>query len=267
MSETDLSNDLNFIFSTYTQMAQTELSERWKEWTLDLSRREMHEVIGGLLARQVTLASHLIAAPAIWNDHIAPLILRSMVDNHINLAWIFCDPLDRSRKFILHGLGQEKLQIEHLKAKLETENPNNDQDPLAQIVKQREEWLNAQRYTFLTVVNIGSWSGTDTRKMAEEAGCLDLYNYAYTSFSAVTHNMWNHISKFNLVSCHNPLHRHHRIPIATFDLSNLDFPCMAAEYVETTFSLFDEKTSVKVAAPSALSWLVQELNQIHDANR
>src|SRR2546423_11640354 len=95
------------ILRNYVQMLEVELSERWKGWSLDLSCREMYEVIGALLARQLTLAVEFAMSPSIWNMHIAPLILRSMADNYINLAWIFQEPLDRSRKFIIYGLGQE----------------------------------------------------------------------------------------------------------------------------------------------------------------
>jgi hypothetical protein len=42
---------------------------------------------------------------------MAPIILRAMVDLYITLSWIFKDPLERSKKYIAYGLGQEKLEI------------------------------------------------------------------------------------------------------------------------------------------------------------
>jgi hypothetical protein len=174
------------IIRDYVRIFEKELSERWKNWSLDLSRREMYEVIGALLARQVTLASQLALSPNIWTEHIAPLISRSMADNYISLAWIFCDPVDRSRKFVLYGLGQEKLQVEHLKARLNAENEDSEEHPE---VKYREGWIDAQQYTFLTEVNIGSWSGIDTRTMAEQAECVYFYNYSFQPFTSATHNM------------------------------------------------------------------------------
>jgi hypothetical protein len=48
--------------------------------------------------------------------------------------------------------------------------------------------------------------------MAEEAGCIDFYNYVYTPFSACAHSMWHHIARYDLRECGNPLHRHHRRP-------------------------------------------------------
>jgi hypothetical protein len=221
----------------------------------------MHEVIGALLARQVSLAIQLAEAPTIWNGHVAPLILRSMTDNYINLAWILGDPLERSRKFILHGLGQEKLHIEHLKASLNAKGLDVGDDSL---VKAREEWLNSQRYTFLTEVNVGAWSGTDARKMAEEAGCIDLYNHAYAPFSAATHNMWHHVAKYNLAPCPNPLHRFHRIPVIRSEPIDLDYLYRAAKYVKKAFTLFDERTGLRMDCPSAFDDLCQAIETLNE---
>lgn len=79
---------------------------------------------------------------------------------------------------------------------------------------------------------MGAWAGLDTRKMAEEAGCIDLYNYAYSPFSSATHNMWRHISTYNLEPCPSPLHRYHMIPIDRLISPDIDFVYRAAKYVE-----------------------------------
>ena len=259
MNNTDFWKEVDVVIANYVETVKTELHIRWEKWPLDLSKREMYEVIGALMARQVTLAIHLAISPSIWNGHVAPLILRSMTDNYINLAWIFGDLSDRSRKFMLHGLGQEKLTLEHQKARLTKDGKDAENDPL---IKEWEEWLNTQRYTFLTEVNIGSWSGIDTRKMAEEADCIDLYNYAYTPFSAATHNMWNHVSKYNLARCPNALHRHHRIPVILSLNPDLDYVYRAAKYVRKVFRLFDEKTGINVDTPSAFKTFVQSMNEL-----
>jgi hypothetical protein len=259
MNSKDVWSAIEKIVADYVTKVREELSVRWENWPLDLSKHEMHEAIGALLARQVTLAVQLAASPGIWNGQIAPLILRSMVDNYINLAWILSDPLERARKFILYGLGQEKLQIEHRKAQLARDGKDVNSDPL---VQHREDWLNSQKYSFLTEVTIGSWSGIDTRKMAEEAGCIDLYNYAYTPFSSCTHNMWQHVGQYNLVTCPNPLHRFHQMPIVPDAGTDPGYLCTAAKYVDKAFTLFDEKTAVKVDPPCAYDQLVQALDSL-----
>ena len=108
MSDQDTWRAVVSLSENYVRMVRAELSERWEKWQLDLVNREMYEVIGALLARQVTLATQLASAPSIWNSHISPLIFRTMTETYITLAWIFIDPLDRAQKFILYGLGQRK---------------------------------------------------------------------------------------------------------------------------------------------------------------
>jgi hypothetical protein len=259
MNNTDYWNEIEALVSDYIRDVKAEFHARWEKWPLDLSNREMYEVIGALVARQVTLAAQLAASPGIWNGHVAPLILRSMTDNYINLAWIFVDPLDRSRKFMLFGLGQEKLQLEHQKARLAKEGKDADKDDS---IKKWEDWLNTQRYTFLTEVNIGSWSGIDTRKMAEEANCIDIYNYAYAPFSAATHNMWNHIAKYNLAPCPNVLHRFHKIPVILSLTPDLDYVYRAARYVKNVFELFDDRAGISHDIPSAYEAFVQAFNML-----
>ena len=202
----------------------------------DLYANEQQEVIGALLARQVTLATHLARGPNICNWHLGPLVLRTMIDAYITLAWILEEPETRSRLYILYGLGQEKLQIEHLKA-----SKSEDDAPVAQLINARERWVNSQRYTFITDVDVGSWSGINTREMAEQIGELNLYNFAYTPFSACGHNMWNHVGRFNLQACNNPLHKFHGVPAPTELDADFDIVMRAAEYLEKTFRKADEK--------------------------
>ena len=263
MKKENNQKSLQEIISTYVEMAEEELNTRWKNWCLDLSKQEMFEVLGGLMARQVALATELVMSPNIWNEHIAPIILRSMVDNLINFAWIFEDPLDRSRKYILYGLGQEKLQLEHLKNQIKANGEDPENFPQ---VEAKENWINAQRYTFLTEVTIGSWSGIDVRKMAEEANCLEIYNYTYQPLSSATHNVWNYVGKFNLKICQNPLHKYHFIPYIPYLKPNLDLLFEASGLVERTFALFDEKTNNSQTPPSAHEEIIKMFEEKTDSS-
>lgn len=259
MAKTDPETVIREFILKYVETVRAELAQRWKCWSIDLTKNEMHEVIGALLARQVTLATQLALSPSIWNGHTAPLFLRSMVDGFITLAWIFIDPVDRSRKFIRYGLGQEKLDIEHRRKLMEEAGKNADDDPL---IEHKEAWLNSQRFTFLTEVNVGSWSGIDVRAMSEDTGQRDLYHYAYVPFSAAIHNMWHHVSRYNLIKCPNPLHAYHKVPIDPFLPPDIDYFYRAAKYVEKAFKLFDEKTGVKISLPSAFDMLIQFLESL-----
>ncbi len=193
-------------------------------------------MIGALLARQVTLAKRMARNTAFWDVHIAPILLRVMIDNHITLAWILKDPAARSKHFVLHGLGQAKLNVEHLKV----ENEVGSKPDVQQLIDAWERWINNQQYSFLTNVNLGSWSGVDTRKMAEEADCLDLYRYAYTPFSSCVHNMWDHVGRLNVAQSGNPLHKYMLIPFDPETQPEFDLFLNCAKYLQESFSIVDE---------------------------
>lgn len=253
------SGELEKLIKAFVEKARQDLNERWAKWPIDLSQRELYEVVGALLARQVTLARQLAECPQMWNGHIAPVLLRAMADVYISLAWVLEDPLDRSQKFALYGLGQAKLQLEHRKAQIVDREPTPEEKRL---LDASEGWINSQRFTFLTDVNIGSWSGITIRQMAEEAKCIDFYNYVYTPFSACAHSMWHHVARYNLRQCNNPLHQYHQVP------DDPEFPLdpynlyLAAKYLEKTFSAFDKKFSISITEPSAYDVLCDGLDNL-----
>jgi Family of unknown function (DUF5677) len=198
-----MADDLDQVYrliEAFAERARVELGVRPEKWPTDLAEQEVHEVVGALLARQVTLATRLAASPPIWDGHVAPIILRAMADVYITLAWILQNPSNRCKQFIHYVLGQQKLQLEHRRADLKTREPLEGKIELLDAV---EEWINSQRATFLTDVNLGSWSGISTRDMADQDGYLDFYNYVYVPFSACVHSMWHHIAHYNLKRCGN----------------------------------------------------------------
>jgi len=259
MSDELAADPVLVLAERFAARASEELSERLSAWKTDLSREEEHAVLGALLARQVTLASELALSPSFWNGHVAPLLLRAMADVYISFAWVSNEPLERSRQFIRYGLGQAKLQLEHRKADVATREPLPGE---LRFVDRLEAWINQQRFTFLTDVDLGSWSGLTTRKMAEEAGCLDFYNYVYTPFRACTHSMWNHIGLYNLERCTNPLHRYHRVGAMLAVPLDVDFLYNAAKYVQKTFACFDERYGIEIGGQSAFDLLRSGLNEL-----
>jgi hypothetical protein len=252
-------NDLLRFMDDYCEIVISGFRERWAKWEIELYNSETYEAIGGLLSRQVTLSVNLAISPTIWNGHIAPLILRSMTDAHITLAWILLDPDQRAKKYILYGLGQEKLYIEHLK-----NEDQEDDERVKRMIEVRESWLNSQRADFLTEVNVGNWAGLDTRKMATEADCSGLYKFAYTPFSGVAHNMWQHISKYNLIPCKNPLHKYHQVADILKIGSDPDYVYRSAKYVDRSFEAFDEKYKLEITTPMPHDWFVEEFNKLHE---
>lgn len=260
----DYNKELHKIISNYEINVQEDIKIRWNKWQKDISNIEMYEVIGGILSRQVTIAINFIKCSSIWNAHIAPIILRSLVDNYINFAWIILNPLERSRQFIYYGLGQTKLELEHRKIAVEN-LPSDAQEHL--INDALEKWINQQKYSFLTEVSLKSWSEVSVRKMAEEANCLDIYNYVYQPFSSCAHNMWNHISRYNLLESDNPLHRFLKKP-AIFKLNpDIHYVELALSYVEKMFNTFDRNFDLKIENETALVKFENEMDLLENEIR
>lgn len=255
--------NISKIIDNYIVQIKSELEERWNLWDKDLTQSHIYEVIGGMLSRQTSLAIQFAKNPNIWNGEIAPILLRSMADNHINLAWVLISPNQHSEEFITHGLGQLNLELEHRKRKMEEDGIDIKTNPL---IQSEEDFINSQRYTFLTEVNLGSWSGSSTRKMAEEANLLDFYNYVYQPFSNCTHSTWGHISKYNNVPSDNPFHKFLRQPLILEFYPDFFFMELAAKYLAKSFKLFDAHFSMNIETPRSFQTLQTELQKIVDEN-
>lgn len=231
---------IKFI-QAYESYLISSFNELWSTVEIEYDKLEAYSVIGGLLSRQVTLSMQMARSPNVLNGHVAPLFLRAMTDLHITLAWIMLDLEERSKKYILYGLGEEKLLVEHYKKGIEDspDNPNNEQ--IMQLVDFKLNWINSQRRDFFVEVNLGHWAQLDYRKMAQEAHCEDLYKFAYKPFSHGAHNMWPHVSIYNCKYCENPLHKHHLIPELFEAPLDLDFLFRSCKYVDKAYKLFIDK--------------------------
>lgn len=246
------------LTQSFVGSAMAELDLRLQTWPSDFAKNEEHEVLGALLARQTTLAIRLAESPSIWTGDVAPIILRAMADVHITVVWIMKDALERSRQFIRYGLGQAKLNLEHRKASIDPALP----DPQHQMfIEALEAWINVQRFTWLTEVNLGSWSGKNVREMAEEAECLDFYNFVYGPFSACSHSTWEHVERYNLQKCQNPLHRLHRVPVVPDAPLDPYYLRLAAKYLRKTLHAFDSVTGTSGLDPDVLDRLDHEWSQ------
>lgn len=256
-SSSDVS-PLDSFLEGYCDVVLDGFHKRWERHTPKIYHNEVSEAIGGLAARQATLAVELARNPGIWNGHIAPIVLRSMTDTHITLAWIVEDQLSRSREYIRYGLGQEKLFLEYLQNEADQIPDGEMEGPLKALIEMKKDWLNSQLAEWAIEVNVGSWSGKSTRVMAQEAGCESLYKFAYVPFSGPAHSMWQHVGIYNVVPCKNPLHKNHRVP----DIPDLgidpDYLYRSAKYVTRTYDLLTEKLSLECEIPSPLEYFLNE---------
>jgi hypothetical protein len=222
---------------------------RWENHIPEIFRHGISETIGGLTSRQATLGLEMAQNPGIWNAHVAPIVLRTMIDTHITLAWILESPADRSQAYIDYGLGQERLNLEYFKNEAEKIPEDEFDEALQEVIDFKTSWLDAQRYDWAIEVNVGAWSGKSTREMAKEADCDGLYKFAYTQFSGAAHSMWHHVARFNLVPCTNPLHKTHRMPVILSSPVDPDYLYRSAKYVARTYSLISEKLDLESDVP------------------
>ena len=243
-------NPLEEFIISYESYLKESFNEIWNQVEIEYDKLEAYSVIGGLLSRQVTLSIQMARSPNILNGHSAPLFLRAMTDLHIALSWIMLDLKERSKKYIMHGLGEEKLLMEHYKNELE----NQTDDQIQKIVDLKSEWINSQRRDFFVEVNLGNWAQLDYRRMSQEADCESLYKFAYKPFSHAAHNMWPHVSVYNCKNCESPLHQHHLIPELHEPPLDLDYLFRSCKYVHKAYELFIKKFSIELKCKMPLEW-------------
>ena len=234
------------------------MKHRWEQITPEIYQKEKHEVVGGLMSRQAVLACDFMRNPGIWNVHSSSLILRGMIDCHILLAWIMCDLEARANQYVHYGFGQAKLLVEKFKITIKEEN--NISDDMAHKVTEMENWLNSQIAEWAIDINVGSAFGISMRKMAEEAGCKELYDHMFTLLSGSSHNIWYQVSMHNMAVCQNPLHKNHRIPIIPKISIHPYCAYLSAKYVSMSYELIDEKLMLKCNTPLPLDYFNQHFS-------
>lgn len=252
-SEDDEGIELWSLIESYCADVDRELAARLDAWRPDFAQIHVHEVIGSMLAREATLAKDVARAPTLWTGHSAPILLRAMADAYINIAWLLLDPVERCRKFILFGLGQAKLELEHRRAQIGAREPTLQE---VAMLEAGERWIDSQRVSWLLDIELGKWSSLSVRQMAEEADCIDFYNYGYTPFSACAHSMWHHVARYNLRECGNPLHRHHRRPTSEAFAPDLHYLTLAAKYWGKTLATFDRTFGLTIPGASSYDTLI-----------
>ena len=261
MVESDPNEVLKEMIKNFVENLAAHVHGRSEAWKHSQVSRQVQEVLAGTLARQATLATELATNPSIWNMHTAPLLLRPMVESCINIAWILRSPEERSIMFVNYGLGQENLLLEQSKATLREIGEDPDKDTR---IQEWEQWINSQRYTFLTEVNVGNWGGLNLREMADEVNLLDLHRYDYALWSGAVHNTWHHIAHFNIQQCVNSLHGHHRIP----EVSRPGFESVhlvkAAEYMDLTNELLDKALGINVDVAKPTDILDQWMSKLSE---
>jgi hypothetical protein len=185
--------------------------ELWETADRSVKNATKESVLDGLFMRQINYAANLATSPNLWNYTLGNIIIRCMVDTQITLGWFESEGSKEDYKtFVEHGLGQEKLAIEHAESYAEDADEEDAKFILDGVDKKKER-LEEQKYTFLISVDVGAWNKS-TRDMAIESGQKQIYDLSYSPKSDIAHGMWNSLESENLMKCGNPLHKYHRIP-------------------------------------------------------
>jgi hypothetical protein len=178
----------------------------------DLYVPDRHEVLSGITYRMLRSATMLVDSPRLWSMEYGASVLRSVIEALIVLKWLVKkdDPALYER-FKNYGRGRVKLLKLHLEEYRDSlgDVPKEVDDQ----IKYLEALVNQDIWEEFQDISIeGSFSGIDTRRMAEQVDLMTEYRLLFAPASANVHGEWGAIDQYALDVCRNPLHRWHRIP-------------------------------------------------------
>ncbi|WNK19594.1 DUF5677 domain-containing protein [Halomonas piscis] len=137
---------------------------------------------------------------------VGSIALRSLVEVCITFKYLsHADSSELWKMYRVYGAGQAKLAF------LKTQQTHGDlpnflDENVLHSIANEDFWQE-----FLDI-DVGHWAKSNLRKLSQECGAKELYDKYYDWSSSFIHGNWAAIRDTNFVTCHNPLHRLHRIP-------------------------------------------------------
>jgi len=137
---------------------------------------------------------------------VGAVALRCLVEVCITLRYLaHTDSPAMWQSYRVFGAGQAKLAF------LKTQQTHGDlqnflDESTLHSIANEDTWQE-----FLDI-DVGHWANSNLRKLATDCGAKDIYDKYYDWPSGFIHGNWAAVRDTNFVSCHNPLHRLHRIP-------------------------------------------------------
>lgn len=188
-----------------------------------------------------------IAAPPFSQLLVGRIGLRSIAEVVITFAYLVRkNSAAMWATYRTFGSGQAKLAFLKMEQAVGDNPVFVDQETLFQIANEDtwQEFVN---------VDFGHWANKNLRDLAIEADTKEIYDRYYDWTSAFAHGHWCSIRDSNFVTCHNPLHRLHRIPRPyhrimpsvvpdAIDLVNRTF-----DLLEATYPKMDKLVRIKSA--------------------
>jgi hypothetical protein len=132
--------------------------------------------------------------------------LRSLAEVCITFRYLaHTDSPAMWQSYRVYGAGQAKLAF------LKTQQAHGDlpnflDESTLHSIANEDTWQE------FVEMDMGHWASSNLRKLATDCGAKDIYDKYYDWPSGFIHGNWAAVRDTNFVSCHNPLHRLHRIP-------------------------------------------------------
>jgi len=98
--------------------------------------------------------------------------------------------------------------------------------------------------------------------MAEEADCLDLYDFAYGGWSNATHSTWNHVGRFDVFPSSEPLHKHIWQPANLPHGLHADVVIKATKYFDKLAVHLVDEFKIEMTVPRPNEWLWPRMSQL-----
>lgn len=150
-----------------------------------------------ILMEAAANVSHLLAGGRIF--------LRTITESFITLHYLAAkDDPTIWKQYRNYGIGQAKLSFLKL--------VREDSVPEFVSLQNLHDLANEDTWMEFQDIELGSWQGSDLRKMAEQTGTKDAYDRYYGWTSGFSHAHWTCVRDAAFTTCFNPLHRFHRIP-------------------------------------------------------
>ena len=167
---------------------------------------------------------------------VGRLALRALVEANVTLRYLLeKDNTELWMSYRVYGAGQAKLAF--LKAQeLEGDLPSFLDEHTLFAIANEDIW-----HEFLDI-DVGHWANSNLRALALKSGAKDIYDKYYDWASAFVHGHWGAVRDTNFVTCHNPLHRLHRIPrlsqrgMNSVELDAIDLVNQMLELLDNKFS-------------------------------
>jgi hypothetical protein len=180
-------------------------------YSRDLYEPLRDEVLLGLACRIYRLTVQVVSFLPNWTEDIGQVFLRMAVESYIIWKWLREKGTeDDFKSFYEHGLGQQKLYMEHLNSYLEAQGLTPEE--VAEM-NPGLNFLKKHKMPDFIPVNVGNAWKKDLRKISEEAGVKALHSLIFGPTSSVVHGMYDSIDRYYLRQCFNPFHCLHRVPL------------------------------------------------------